>query len=395
LEHLVGGLGTAVMAMVVLLAVVVVAATSLVGVGLLLAPSAIRGLRAVADRERARLSRWGFRIADPPPVPDRLARAILDPTVRRETAWAACHATAGLALGLIGVTLPLNVVRDGSFPLWWNLLPPEDATSSIGVWPVQSTTGALWVGAMGLGWLLAVVFVGPVLAWLQAWPGRRLLGAGPGDDLGLRIAELTATRAAALDAHATELRRIERALHDGAQNRLVGVNVLLGAARRAASRDPANVDPLLQRAQDATEEALAELRSVVRSILPPVLENRSLADALVSLGSACPVPCRVDADADAPRCAMSVEATMYFVAAEALTNIARHSHASRASVRLVIGDDRARLEVVDDGRGGAHPRPGSGIDGARRRVEAHDGTFVLASPPGGPTRLEVDLPCGS
>ncbi|MFU0242880.1 sensor histidine kinase, partial [Streptomyces scabiei] len=210
----------------------------------------------------------------------------------------------------------------------------------------------------------------------------------------LRVAELTATRAAALDAHATELRRIERSLHDGAQNRLVSVTVLLGAARRMAARDPAGADELLERAQSAAEQALAELRSVARGILPPVLADRGLADALSGLAADCGVPCRVEADVP-QRCAASVEATAYFVVAEALTNIAKHSGAARASVTVRARGGRLRLLVEDDGRGGADEDGGSGLTGIRRRVAALDGTLRLTSPPGGPTVLDADLPCGS
>jgi signal transduction histidine kinase len=314
--------------------------------------------------------------------------------VRRELRWALRHGTLGLLLGLLALALPLNVLRDGTFPLWWWLLPPGDATSSLGFPVVHDLTGALGVGLLGLVWLALTVYATPALARLQERPGRRLLAPDPGADLVLRVAELTATRAAALDAHATELRRIERALHDGTQNRIVAVNVLLGAARRAMAREPARADEILERAQGAAEEALADLRAVVRTILPPVLTDRSLPDALHSLAATCPVPVAVDADLPV-RCAASVEATAYFVAAEALTNVAKHSGAGRAAVHLRRDGDRLRLTVTDDGHGGADERAGSGLLGIRRRAEAHDGTVHLTSPPGGPTTLEVSLPCGS
>jgi signal transduction histidine kinase len=234
----------------------------------------------------------------------------------------------------------------------------------------------------------------PAMARLQARPGRRLLSPDHETDLALRIAVLTATRAAALDAHTAELRRIERSLHDGTQNRMVAVNVLVGAARRALARDPAQAEEILERAQTATEYALAELRGVVRSILPPVLTERSLPDAIAGLAAACPVDCRIDAELT-ERCAVSVEATVYYTVAEALTNIAKHSGASHATVRLRRQGDRLCADITDDGSGGADSRDGSGLSGIRRRVEAHDGTFELSSPPGGPTVLHVSVPCGS
>jgi signal transduction histidine kinase len=191
--------------------------------------------------------------------------------------------------------------------------------------------------------------------------------------------------------YATELRRIERRLHDGTQNRLAAVTVLLGGARRALNRDPCAADAMLGRAQDATEAALAELRAVVRSFQPPVLAGRGLPGALSALAASSPVACRVDAELPG-RCAEEVEATAYFVVAEALANVARHSNARHATVVLRHRDDLLHVAVTDDGRGGA--RPGAGLDGVRGRVEAVGGTFALTSPSGGPTTLTARLPCG-
>ncbi|MFD7463916.1 sensor histidine kinase [Streptomyces tendae] len=392
--QLVGGLGTAFLALGVLLLVALAAVTAPAGAGLLLAPAALRALHALARRERERLSRRGPEIVPPDPPPTRLRAALGDATTRRELNWLVRHATLGLLLGLLGFLLPLCAVRDTTFPLWWRLSPGEATTTSIGVGTAHGWPDALAATLLGVGWTAIVLGLGPGMARLQAAPARRLLAAGPDTDLSLRVAELTATRAAALDAHATELRRIERSLHDGAQNRLVSVTVLLGAARRMAARDPSGADELLERAQSAAEQALAELRSVARGILPPVLADRGLAGALSGLAADCGVPCRVEADVP-ERCAASVEATAYFVVAEALTNIAKHSGATRASVTVRARGGRLRLLVEDDGRGGADEDGGSGLTGIRRRVAALDGTLLLSSPPGGPTTLDVDLPCGS
>ena len=393
LEQLAGGLGTAVMALGVLLWLVVVALASLVGVGLLLAPGALRMVRVVAARERVRLSRWGPQLVAPEPLPDLGVRvAVADPVVRRELRWLPVHATGGLLVGLLGVSLPLNAVRDGTFPLWWRLLPDGEATASVGFWVVHDWPGVFAVSALGLVWAAAGVWLTPALARLQARAGRRWLAVD--DDLSLRIAQLTATRAAALEAHATELRRIERALHDGTQNRLVTVTVLLGAARRMLHRDPAGTEELLERAQTAAEQALAELRAVARAILPPVLVDRGLAGALTGLAASCAIPCRIDVEV-LDRCAATVEATAYFVVAEALTNVSRHSQARQVVVTVRSRDDRLHVRISDDGQGGADENAGSGLVGIRRRVDAHDGLLVLSSPPGGPTTLEVELPCGS
>jgi signal transduction histidine kinase len=393
MEHVVGGLGTSVLAVAALLWIALTALTCLVGIGLALVPTIPRVARAVAQRERGRLSRWGPEILDPIPLPTEFRAAIRESATQRELAWVLCHGTVVFVVGLVGITLPMWAVSDGTFPLWWYLVPPADAYDTLSVLLVQDLGDALLVSLMGIGWLIVAVASLPTLAHLQAWPGRQLLTPDPGTDLALRVAHLTATRAAALDAHTSELRWIERSLHDGTQNRLVAVNVLLGAARRAMVRDPAGAVAILDRAQDAAEQALTELRGVVRAILPPVLTDRTLPDALASLAATCPVPCRVDAEVPG-RSAASVEATVYFTVSETLTNVAKHSGARECSVLLRRQEDLLSVAITDDGHGGADEGAGSGLAGIRRRVEAHDGTFTLASPAGGPTTLTVSVPCG-
>jgi signal transduction histidine kinase len=393
MEQLAIGLVTAAIAVGALLWLVIVTLLCLVGVGLLLAPSALRLLRAAANRERARLTRWGPDVMSPGLVPTRLTDALRDGGVQRELAWVALYAVAGPVVGIVGLTMALATVRDGAMPLYWRLLPEGTVTPQMPLWTVHDTPTAIATGLFGVAWVFLSVALLPGMARLQAMPGRRLLPPGPDVDLTLLIAHLTATRAGALDAHATELRRIERSLHDGTQNRLVAVNVMLGAARRALNRDPASADAMLGRAQDAAEAALTELRAVVRSILPPVLADRSLADALTALAATSPVDCRIDADLPG-RCAASVEASAYFIVAEALTNIAKHSQARHAVVVLRRHENLLHVEITDDGVGGADEGGGSGLGGIRRRIEAHDGTFALVSPAGGPTTLTVSLPCG-
>lgn len=391
--RLIGGLGTAVLAVAVLLWSGVVVLLSLVGVGVLLVPFALRALRAVANRERERLD-----VLDPGPVPHRTRAALRDVAVRRELAWLLLHATAGFVVGFLGLALPMTMVQNITYPFWYHLLPPEDNTPTFIFWDifwdVTDVTGALVVALSGVLCAAFIVGFGPALVRVQDWPGRHLLAAPAGADFSLRVAELTATRAAALDAHAVELRRIERSLHDGTQNRLVAVNVLLGAVRRAVERNPAAAHAALDLAQDAAEQALSELRAVARSILPPVLADRGLAGALAGLAGSCGVPCEMVVDVPG-RCAASVEATAYFVVAEALSNVAKHSGAASAVVAVAREGDRLLLRIGDDGRGGADESGGSGLSGIRRRIEAFDGRFTLDSPPGGPTTMRVELPCGS
>lgn len=399
LERLSGGLLTGLAALFTLFFLAAVALTCLVGVGLLLVPAALRLLRTVANWERERLLRWGAEIIHP--YCEEVARGPLralgslrhDVQVRRNALWLVCHSVLGLPLGLFGVLLPIIAVRDATFPLWWHLLPPNTAGASVGL-PVHGWSGALAVGFLGLAWCAIMFGLSPALARLQGLPGTRLLGSRSQTVLTERIHHLTATRAAALQAHTRELRRIERSLHDGTQNRLVAVTILLGAARRAVRTRPERADEALEQAQAAAEDALAEMRGLIRSILPPALEKRGLEGALNALASGCSVPCAV-AVRGLGRYASSVEATAYFVVAEAITNITRHSEATRARVSLTGGEDRLHIEVHDDGRGGAQEGAGTGLAGIRTRVEAHDGSLTVTSPVGGPTLLHAELPCAS
>ncbi|WP_245658202.1 sensor histidine kinase [Microtetraspora malaysiensis] len=399
MERLAGGLGTSLLALFTSAGLTVVAVASLAGVGLLLLPFMLSLVRLVAERERGRLNRWQYQVispyADTRPTgwAARLRAAASDPATWRDLRWLASHASLGLLLGLAGVVLPIIAVRDASFPLWWWLLPIEEAGASLG-FPVRTWPAVLAVSLMGISWAAILIGLGPAMARLQALPGVRLLRPHPSADLSQRIAQLTVTRASALQAHAAELRRIERALHDGTQNRIIGVAVLLGVARDAVVRDPASAEAALERAQSAAEQALGELRTVIRGILPPVLEERGLAGALTSLAADCLVPCEVTVT-ELGHLPVAVETTAYFIAAEALTNTARHSRATTAAVSVNRVGDLLSVHVRDDGIGGAAVSAGSGLTGIRRRVEAHDGTITLTSPIGGPTVLEVELPCAS
>ncbi|NHC13667.1 sensor histidine kinase [Motilibacter sp. E257] len=394
LEQVAGAFVTAVLAFGVLSWLGVVLVLCVVGVGLLLVPNALRAVHAVAERERNRLRRTNGPFLGPGDPPGQLGAARNDPDVRRELRWLVGHATGGLLLAALGLLLPISGLRDVTVPLWWRFFAQGEVTPTLSLWVVGSWGSAFAALLLGVGWIALSATLTPAMARWLVRRGLRLLPLDPSSDLTLRVAQLSATRAAALDAHATELRRIERALHDGTQNRLVAVTVLLGAARRAAERNPAAAAEILERAQAAAEDALAELRGVVRSILPPVLADRGLTGALRGLAATSPIPC--DLRVDVPgRCAAAVEATAYFVVAESLTNAARHSGATAVDVDVRRRGDELYVRVTDNGKGGADEARGSGLLGIRLRVEALDGTVTMTSPVGGPTTLEVRLACGS
>jgi signal transduction histidine kinase len=393
------GLALGILALYTLLVLLVVALLTLVRFGRILVSPMLRWVRRLADLERGRLRRLGHEIESPSQglevdVEASLRGALSNPEVRRDLAWLFLHATWGLILGIVALQLLSTAAHDFTYPLWWMAVDPHEQELLLGTVEAQTWSRAMFGPVTGITVFMLWLIGAPKLLDLQTRAGLGFLSPDPDVDLSERVARLTATRAAALDAHAVELRRIERALHDGAQNRIVGVAVLLGAARREVGRNPEHADEILARAQDTVEDALAELRAVVRTILPPVLENRGLEGALSAIASDCSVPCKVTVDV-AVRCPASVEATAYFVVAESLTNVAKHSRASRAEVEVRQRGGRLHVRVFDDGRGGADAAGGSGLSGIGRRVEAHDGDVTVTSPVGGPTEIRVELPCGS
>ena len=393
------GAGFAFLALYTIPLLLLTVVLAFLGIGRFLIRPMARWVRTVAGLERARLRRLGHEVKTPylgPYIdtPRTFRELKADPSVRRDLTWLVIHGTWGLILGALLIQMPFTAVHDVTYPLWWAFAPESEQQILNGMVSAETATTALLGCATGVAVFALWILYGTKILDYQARPGVAFLGPDPGMDLSEKVARLTATRAAALDAHAVELRRIERALHDGAQNRIVGVNVLIGAARREIERDPKRADQILERAQDTVEGALAELRAVVRSILPPVLEDRGLAGALSALASDCAVPCTLEVDVEG-RCPASVEATAYFVVAESLTNVAKHSRASSASVEVRRKGNTLTVTVSDDGRGGADAAGGSGLAGIARRVEALDGTVAVQSPVGGPTEIRVELPCGS
>ena len=246
---------------------------------------------------------------------------------------------------------------------------------------------------VGLLVLLAAPWVTQALALLDGAVAGRLLGPGRRADLTARIGELETSRAQVVDAAEHERRRIERDLHDGAQQRLVSLAMELGRARAKFGTDPQAAEEIVGQAHDQAKEALSELRNLVRGVHPPVLSDRGLDAALSGLAARCPVPVNVRVDLP-ERPPAAVEAIAYFVVAEALTNIAKHAHAAHAEVSVSRSGDLLLVVITDDGSGGADPA-GQGLSGLAARVAGVDGRLSVISPAGGPTSIEAALPCGS
>lgn len=348
-------------------------------------PAALGLVHFWTAQERRRVASYTGEPIPEPVRPERLWDA------RRDITWVTTQGLTGVIVGLLGLSLPLSAINAMLVPAYWWAAPADDPVSS--PYPVTSWTGAAFMPLIAVGYALLGLCVTPWLARVQVRWARTLLVPPPGARLAQRVAELTASRAAALEAHGAELRRIERDLHDDTQNRIVAVAMHLGIVERALRRDPAAALPLVLKAQDAASDALSGLRGVVRSIYPPVLAERGLDGAIDGLIARCAVPTTLTVT-NLGRAPAAVESAAYFVVAEALTNVAKHSGANRCEVRLT-GADPLVIEVWDDGHGGADESNGTGLLGIQRRVAAFDGTASITSPDGGPTVLRVELPCGS
>jgi signal transduction histidine kinase len=206
-----------------------------------------------------------------------------------------------------------------------------------------------------------------------------------------RVDDLRTARQRIIAAADAERRRIERDLHDGAQQRMVAVAVTLGLAESRFASDPEGSLKLIAQARDEAKAAVKELRELARGIHPAVLSDHGLGPALEALASRAPVPVDVIGVPDF-KLGHEIEACAYFVTAEALTNVAKYAQASSASVELSVEDDRLRVQVRDDGVGGADPTTGTGLRGLRDRVDALDGALAVDSPLGGGTTVTVEVP---
>ena len=206
-----------------------------------------------------------------------------------------------------------------------------------------------------------------------------------------RVHDLRDARRRIIDAADAERRRIERDLHDGAQQRLVSVTLTLRLVEARITSDPESACALVARAREEAEAAIVELRELARGIHPAVLSDHGLGPALDALAARAPVPVEVSGVPAEPL-PPAIEAAAYFVTSEALANVAKYAQASAASVRVSIDDGRLCVQIADDGVGGADPAAGSGLDGLRDRVDALDGRLELESPPGAGTTLTVEIP---
>jgi signal transduction histidine kinase len=227
-------------------------------------------------------------------------------------------------------------------------------------------------------------------------PGVRFPGESPEQRraraLRERVEDLRGARERIIAAADEERRRIQRDLHDGAQQRLVSLALILSMAESRLQSEPERAAQLIAQAREEAQQAIGELRELAGGIHPAVLSDHGLCAALEALASRAPVPVQVNGDLAEQKLQPAVEAAAYFVTSEALANVAKYAHATAAFVEVDLQNGYLRLSVRDDGVGGADPQQGSGLNGLRDRVDALDGTLELHSPPGEGTELIVEIP---
>ncbi|MGW7342880.1 sensor histidine kinase [Streptomyces sp. NPDC054854] len=369
---------------------------SVVGIGLVLLLTAVAGVVPLGELERRRL-RW----VDPAPVADPhtdlggagapawLRTRLRERATWREFGYAALLGPVFGAAGFGVITLVAGSAILVATPvIVWAIAPdtvmliPGRAVAD----PVEGLAGT----AVGLVGLVVAAYAGALLAGAQVKVARLLLG--PREEDG-RVLELTRSRVRLVDAFEAERRRIERDLHDGAQQQLVALSMTLGLAEMELRAVPAatGAADLVRRGRGEAKLALEQLRDLVRGIHPQVLTDHGLAAAVAEVALRHPVP--VTVDLPVPRLPDPVETTAYFTVTEALANAAKHSGASHVGVAGRVEGGRLTLTITDDGRGGADPGAGAGLAGLADRVAMLQGRLMVSSPVGGPTELRVEVPC--
>ncbi|MEV3983541.1 sensor domain-containing protein [Nonomuraea sp. NPDC049758] len=287
------------------------------------------------------------------------------------------------AIPILGLTYPLYGVVTSRIP--GNAELPELLGLGSGY-----LVNTIFYVSLGLVFTFVMPFMVRGAALVRAGLGRALLTGVA--ELQERIDDLAEGRAAAVSAEANALRKLERDIHDGPQQRLVSLAMELSRAQRQLAKDPEAASATISSAISATRETLDELRALSRGIAPPILSDRGLAPALAALAGRCTVPVDLDVQI-VGRFQAATENAIYFVCAETMTNVAKHSRATICTVQLLRIGDVLMLTIGDDGVGGAHVAKGHGLAGLADRLRAVDGELTVRSPDGGPTVIVAEVPC--
>jgi signal transduction histidine kinase len=351
-------------------------------------------------RHRLRVTA-GVEIPPQPSIPNRLSPQGIAVAFRSQATWRqlgyhllAAPALAVAAAAAIGVWLA-GILYTFVYLYAWQLTPGSLLQRGKFVSPSLpqplDLPVDLYLTVAGIMLLAAAPWLTGAVAALDGRAARALLGPSRAEELEHRVEHLAQTRAGVVDAADAERRRLERDLHDGTQQRLVSLAINLGMAR-AQTTTVEEAHQAIAEAHEEAKTALTELRNLIRGLHPAVLEDRGLDAALSGVVARMPVPARLTVDLPR-RPPPVIEAVAYFMVSEGLANVAKHAQASQVEVFVQRAGDRLHIIVSDDGVGGADPARGTGLAGLAKRAESVDGTFEIASPPGGPTLLTVDLPC--
>lgn len=387
---------------VVLTGLVTSVSLAIVVAGVLLLPVTLGAAKWWGRINRKPLLQWaGFEVDEPSYKVGRggfwanVWARVSDLQAWREALWALISPITATVAFCVAVTWWALALGGVSYPFWQGFLPESDDNTGLAeLIGFGAGTGADVVFNLVLGVVAAVTlpFVVRALAWghgrlavalvAPTKTSRSQLAA----DLSVAQSRRDATRAAEADA----LRKLERDIHDGPQQRLVRLGMDLGRAQLRVESDPAGAARLIEEAAEQAREAVAELRSLSRGVAPPLLVDRGLAVALAELSTHASIPVSLDVEPDLDL-ALHLETAIYFVVSEALANIAKHSQASSAAIAVTSGPDHITVAVSDDGIGGAELTKGSGLVGLKQRVEAVGGTLRVSSPVGGPTQITAQI----
>ena len=360
--------------------------TLLAGIGILFIAAAIEGSRVVAWVER-----WRVFVGEherPRPHPYRPFRGGILDIVRAEFADEARWRD----VLYVAVDFPLTIIEFVVVGVAWAVAL---VALTLPLWfEPRATLPPLWLASVaGLLLLFVAASLSQIVIRLHRQVVAGLLCTSESRALRREVETLRQSRSAVIDVEATELSRIERDLHDGAQQRLVMLSIDLGLASERIDSDPEGAKELVRSSQEQAREALAEIRQLVRGIAPSILLDRGLVPAIESITGRGPIRTTVRSElAPGERMPAAVERTAYFVVSEALANVAKHSGAANCEVRVRREADHLVVEVWDDGRGGAMVAAGGGLAGLASRVAGVDGSFSVTSPPGGPTLVHAALP---
>ncbi|MER7442493.1 sensor histidine kinase [Micromonospora avicenniae] len=406
--HLLLGPFVAVACLVALAAMLYAAVASITVVGLVALAAVVTAARGIGAIERIRVRQLlGLTIAAPPArtrtrpgLTGWVRDALSDVTGWRCLLYAVIAVPFGVAQAYVVTLWWCLALVTATYPLWYRVMPVRDGhrfdeieLASFWHWYPDRWPYPLLMSVIGLGGLLAAPWLVHGFTALDRLR-LRLLTIGARHDEQVRT--LRRRRDNAVEQAGAHLRRIERDLHDGAQVRMVALAMELGRAREELEQgvDPHQAAIRVATAHEEAKQALVELRELARGIYPAVLTDLGLDGAVPALIARCPIPVTADIDLDT-RPPAPVEATAYFCIGELLANLSKHSAATTGWVRVRRSGNHLRVQVGDDGIGGAAVHPTGGLTGLTDRVDSIGGSLTISSPMNGPTLITVELPCGS